>query len=114
MFLCPVSMVLGQEKSITGCLVDLIEQIAKTLDNGEFAVTLFLDPSKIFDTINHSILLSKLSPLRNRRPGKFVPGSNLSFSKEGKSLCEQCFFRYSRYQIRSTARICSLPNSRLI
>ena len=61
MFLCPVSMVLGQEKSITGCLVDLIEQIAKTLDNGEFAVTLFLDPSKIFDTINHSILLSKLS-----------------------------------------------------
>lgn len=61
MFLCPVSMVLGQKKSITGCLVDLIEQIAKTLDNGEFAVTLFLDPSKIFDTINHSILLSKLS-----------------------------------------------------
>lgn len=61
MFLCPVSMVLGQEKSITGCLVDLIEQIAKTLDNGEFAVTLFLDPSKIFDTINRSILLSKLS-----------------------------------------------------
>ena len=60
MFLCPVSMVLGQEKNTTGCLVDLIEQIAKSLDNGESAVTLFLDPSKIFDIINHSILLSKL------------------------------------------------------
>ena len=46
----------GPGKNTTGCLVDLIEQIAKSLDNGEFAVTLFLDPSKIFDTINHSIL----------------------------------------------------------
>ena len=51
----------GPGKNTTGCLVDLIEQIAKSLDNGELAVTLFLDPSKIFDTINHSILLSKLS-----------------------------------------------------
>ena len=48
----------GPGKNTTGCLV---EQIAKSLDNGELAVTLFLDPSKIFDTINHSILLSKLS-----------------------------------------------------
>ena len=50
----------GPGKNTTGCLVDLIEQIAKSLDNGESAVTLFLDPSKIFDIINHSILLSKL------------------------------------------------------
>ena len=46
---------------IYNCLVDLIEQITKSLDNGEFAVTLFLDLSKAFDTVNHSILLSKLS-----------------------------------------------------
>ena len=45
-------------KNTTGCFVDLIEQIAKSLDNGEFALTLYLDLSKIFDTINHSILLS--------------------------------------------------------
>lgn len=51
----------GPGKNITDCLVDLIEQIAKSFDSGEFAVTLFLDPNKIFDTINHSILLSKLS-----------------------------------------------------
>ena len=31
------------------------------LDEGEFAVTLFLDLSKTFDTVNHLILLTKLS-----------------------------------------------------
>ena len=41
----------------TDCLVDLIEEI----DEGEFAVTLFLDLSKAFDTVNHLILLTKLS-----------------------------------------------------
>ena len=54
-------MVLDQEKNTTDCLVDILEQITKSIDNGEFAVTLFLDLSKAFDTVNHSILLSKLS-----------------------------------------------------
>ena len=45
----------------TDCLVDLIEQITKCLDNEEFAVKLFLDLNKAFDTLNYSILLSKLS-----------------------------------------------------
>ena len=42
----------------------MIEQITKSLDNGEFAGTLFLDLSKAFDTVNHFILLSKLSHYR--------------------------------------------------
>ena len=42
----------------------MIEQITKSLDNGEFAGTLFLDLSKTFDTVNHFILLSKLSHYR--------------------------------------------------
>ena len=48
-------------KNTTYCLVDLLEQITKSIDNGEFAITLFLDLSKAFDTVNHSIVLSKLS-----------------------------------------------------
>ena len=45
----------------TDCLVDLIEEITNSLDKSEFAVTLLLDLSKAFDTVNHSILSSKLS-----------------------------------------------------
>ena len=41
-------------KNTTDCLVDLIEQITKSVDNGEFAIT-----CKAFDTVKHSILLSK-------------------------------------------------------
>ena len=46
-------------KNTTDCLVDLHEQITKSVDNGEFAIKLFLDLSTAFDTINHPIPLSK-------------------------------------------------------
>ena len=42
----------------TECIVNLIEEI-KTIDSGELAVTFNL--RKTFETVNHRILLSKLS-----------------------------------------------------
>ena len=41
-------------------LVTLVDKISKALEGGEFAIGLFLDFSKAFDTINYDILFMKL------------------------------------------------------
>ena len=75
------------------CMVDLIDEITKTFDEEKYAVSLFLDLSKAFDTVNHSILLSKLdlygirgnanqwfrSYLSNRKQKVFVNGVESNF-----------------------------------
>ena len=41
-------------------LIILVDKISQALENGEFVLGLFLDFSKAFDTVNHSILFKKL------------------------------------------------------
>ena len=75
------------------CLVDLIDEITKALDEENYAISIFLDLSKSFDTANHSILLSKLdvygirdienqwfrSDLNKRKQKVFVNGVESDF-----------------------------------
>ena len=68
-------------------MVDLVDDITKAIDEGSYAVSIFLDLSKDFDTVNHSILLSKLD-LYGIRAGEnqwFVNGveSNFYLLKSG-------------------------------
>ena len=38
-------------------LMDLVDNITKNLDGGNYSIGIFLDLSKAFDTIDHTILL---------------------------------------------------------
>ena len=49
-----------KKHSTTNALLKSIEMINETLDSGKFACAVFIDLQKAFDTVNHSILLSKM------------------------------------------------------
>ena len=49
-----------ENHSIDHALVSLTETVRNTLDNKRFGCGIFIDLQKVFDTVNHDILLSKL------------------------------------------------------
>ena len=47
-------------KSTTHALIQITEQIRKSIENNKFGCGIFIDLRKAFDTVNHKILLKKL------------------------------------------------------
>ena len=42
-------------------MLELIDQVSNAFDNNNFVLGVFIDLSKAFDTVDHNILLEKLS-----------------------------------------------------
>ena len=49
-----------KNRSTELAIIELVDKIAKGIDQGKYTLGIFLDLSKAFDTINHKILIKKL------------------------------------------------------
>ncbi len=54
------NLVSEKKHSITHALISITDKIKEALDNGDFACGVFVDLQKVFDTVNHDILLKKM------------------------------------------------------
>ena len=67
-------------------LLEMEEMVSKAIDSNEYSIGVFLDLAKAFDTVNHRILLKKLSHYGIR-------GTQLNWFKsylEGRTQCVVC------------------------
>ena len=53
-------MVFRKNHSTAYALIQLYDKLSDAIDQGKITLGLFIDLSKVFDTVNHDILLAKL------------------------------------------------------
>ena len=84
----------------------LIDKIAKSLENGESVIGVFLDFSKAFDTVNHDVLLQKLQHYGIR-------GSILKrFQSYLNDRCQ--YVTYNGQESSKTAINCGVPQGSIL
>ena len=59
-FCMVINMVFRKKSSTHVALLTFINKVIQAIENGEYAIGVFLDFSKAFDTVDHKILLDKL------------------------------------------------------
>jgi hypothetical protein len=79
-------------------LIDFLEDVYKILNDKEARVCLFLDLSKVFDLVNHSILLQKLDAYGIRGTAYQRFGSYLKYRKQ---LVEVDYFSTKTNEIQN-------------
>ena len=83
--LYPLQFGYRQKCSTNLALIQITESIHNSIDNNEFGCGIFIDLKKAFDTVNHSILLSKLNHYGVR--GKAYDWFHLYLSNREQFVC---------------------------
>ena len=87
-------------------LVTLIDNLSTALENGEYAIGVFLDFSKAFDTVDHAILLKKLDHYGIR-------GTALKWF-EDYLHCRTQFVTYNGYKSNQLNVTCGVPQGSIL
>ena len=75
-------------RSTSLALLELVEKITKSIDDGKYIIGIFIDIKKAFDTIDHNILLQKLHFLGVRGVANSWLTSYLSKRMQYVEVCE--------------------------
>ena len=66
-------------------LIEMVDQIKMSLDDGKITCGIFIDLSKVFDTVNHEFHIAKLENC-------VITGRVLELFKNYLENCEQCVY----------------------
>ena len=87
-------------------IIELVDKITNAVERNESIVGIFLDLSKVFDTINHDILLYKLEYYGFR-------GVALDWFKSYLSSRKQCV-RYQMHDSNNKIINCGVPQGSIL